>query len=134
MQEPVGESAHPCLHLGDDLLAYAKELFQGEAGVAVEQLEQLRSFPEITRDELIKYFTLTPAAIAFVDPGRGRGPTDRLLTAARQPKITVSIQLLMRSGGASARWSGRCARASSPGVIAPDSCYSGWLGVAAPDS
>lgn len=42
-----------------------------------EQLEQLRSFPEITRDELIKFFTLTPADLAFVDPGRGRGPTDR---------------------------------------------------------
>ncbi|GAB3976851.1 hypothetical protein GCM10029978_064900 [Actinoallomurus acanthiterrae] len=43
-----------------------------------EQLEQLRSFPKITRDELIKYFTLTPADLAFVDPGRGRGPADRL--------------------------------------------------------
>jgi hypothetical protein len=43
-----------------------------------EQLEQLRSFPEITRDELIKYFTLTQADLAFVDPGRGRGPADRL--------------------------------------------------------
>jgi len=43
-----------------------------------EQLEQLRSFPDITRDELIKYFTLTPADLAFVDPGRGRGPADRL--------------------------------------------------------
>jgi hypothetical protein len=43
-----------------------------------EQLEQLPSFPEITRDELIKFFTLTPADLAFVDPGRGRGPADRL--------------------------------------------------------
>jgi TnpA family transposase len=43
-----------------------------------EQLEQLRSFPDISRDDLIKYFTLTPADQAFVDPGRGRGPTDRL--------------------------------------------------------
>ncbi|HXA60259.1 MAG TPA: DUF4158 domain-containing protein, partial [Streptosporangiaceae bacterium] len=42
-----------------------------------EQLEQLRSFPEITRDELIKFFTLTPSDLAFVDPGRGRGPADR---------------------------------------------------------
>ena len=31
-----------------------------------EQLEQLRSFPEISRDELIRYFTLTPADVAFV--------------------------------------------------------------------
>ena len=39
-----------------------------------EQLEQLRSFPDIGRDDLIRYFTLTPADVAFVDPGRGRGP------------------------------------------------------------
>ncbi|MGS2644517.1 DUF4158 domain-containing protein [Streptosporangium sp. LJ11] len=43
-----------------------------------EQLEQLRSFPEVGRDELITHFTLTPADVAFVDPGRGRGPADRL--------------------------------------------------------
>ncbi len=44
----------------------------------LEQLEQLRSFPGIGKDDLIRYFTLTPADIAFVDPGRGRGPVDRL--------------------------------------------------------
>jgi hypothetical protein len=43
-----------------------------------EQLEQLRSFPDIARDDLIRYFTLTRADVAFVDPGRGRGPADRL--------------------------------------------------------
>ena len=43
-----------------------------------EQYEQLRSFPEISRDELFRYFTLTPADVAFVDPGAGRGPADRL--------------------------------------------------------
>jgi hypothetical protein len=43
-----------------------------------EQLEQLRSFPDIGRDDLIRYFTLTQAEMAFVDPGRGRGPADRL--------------------------------------------------------
>jgi hypothetical protein len=37
-----------------------------------EQYEQLRSFPEISRDELFRYFTLTPAEVAFVDPGAGR--------------------------------------------------------------
>ena len=41
-------------------------------------LEQLRSFPDIDRDQLIRFFTLTPADVAFIDPGRGRGPTDRL--------------------------------------------------------
>src|SRR6266568_2635048 len=43
-----------------------------------EQLDQLRSFPDIGRDDLIRYFTLTQADAAFVDPGRGRGPADRL--------------------------------------------------------
>jgi hypothetical protein len=38
------------------------------------QLDQLRSFPGIGRDDLIRYFTLTQADVAFVDPGRGRGP------------------------------------------------------------
>jgi hypothetical protein len=42
------------------------------------QYEQLRSFPEISRDELFRYFTLTSADVAFVDPGAGRGPADRL--------------------------------------------------------
>ena len=43
-----------------------------------DQLEQLRSFPDIGRDDLIRFFTLTPADVAFVGPGRGRGPADRL--------------------------------------------------------
>jgi hypothetical protein len=37
-----------------------------------EELAQLRSFPEITRDELIRFFTLPSADRAFVDPARGR--------------------------------------------------------------
>lgn len=41
-------------------------------------LERLRSFPDIDRDQLIRFFTLTPADVAFIDPGRGRGPADRL--------------------------------------------------------
>jgi hypothetical protein len=49
------------------------------AGVFPEdQLERLRTFPDIGRDDLIRYFTLTPADVAFLDPGRGRGPADRL--------------------------------------------------------
>jgi hypothetical protein len=43
-----------------------------------DQLEQLRSFPEISRDELIRYFTPTAGDVAFVDTGRGRGAPDRL--------------------------------------------------------
>ena len=33
----------------------------------------LRRFPEIGREELFRFFTLTPADSAFIDPGRGRG-------------------------------------------------------------
>ncbi|MFG1687698.1 DUF4158 domain-containing protein [Nonomuraea sp. NPDC049269] len=43
-----------------------------------EQLEQLRSYPEIASDELIRYFTPTAADVAFVDPGKGRGTIDQL--------------------------------------------------------
>ena len=43
-----------------------------------EQLDRLQSFPDIGRDNLIRYFTLTQADAAFVDTGRGRGPADRL--------------------------------------------------------
>ena len=43
-----------------------------------EELEGLRRFPEIGREELFRFFTLAPADVVFVDPGRGRGPADRL--------------------------------------------------------
>ncbi|MFC5958455.1 DUF4158 domain-containing protein [Streptomyces pratens] len=42
------------------------------------ELELLRGFPEINREELIRFFTLTPADVGFIDPGRGRSPKDRL--------------------------------------------------------
>lgn len=45
---------------------------------ADEELERLRELPEIGRDELVRFFTLAAADVAFVDPGRGRGPADRL--------------------------------------------------------
>lgn len=38
-----------------------------------DQLEQLRSCPDIGRDDLIRYFTVPPTDVAFIDPGRGRG-------------------------------------------------------------
>jgi hypothetical protein len=44
---------------------------------ADEELERLRGFPEISREELFRYFTLTSADLAFVAP-RGRGPVVRL--------------------------------------------------------
>ncbi|MEU6742136.1 DUF4158 domain-containing protein [Streptosporangium sandarakinum] len=43
-----------------------------------EEIARLRSFPEISREELIRFFTLTAADVEFIDPGRGRGPADRL--------------------------------------------------------
>jgi hypothetical protein len=43
-----------------------------------EDLERLRSFPEINREELIRFFTLTAADVEFIDPRRGRGPSERL--------------------------------------------------------
>jgi TnpA family transposase len=44
---------------------------------ADEELQRLREFPEISREELFRFFTLTPADIALVTP-RGRRATDRL--------------------------------------------------------
>jgi len=43
-----------------------------------EELAQLRGFPEISREDLIRFFTLTEKDRAFVDPGRGRSARDRL--------------------------------------------------------
>jgi hypothetical protein len=43
-----------------------------------EELESLRQFPEIGREELARSLTLTAPDVAFIDPGRGRGPADRL--------------------------------------------------------
>jgi hypothetical protein len=43
-----------------------------------EELERLRGFPEIGREELIRFFTLTTADVSFVDPSQGRGSADRL--------------------------------------------------------
>ncbi|MGY1969011.1 hypothetical protein ACW9HH_32655 [Nocardia gipuzkoensis] len=43
---------------------------------ADEELARLREFPEISREELFRFCTLTPADTAFI--GRGRGPADLL--------------------------------------------------------
>jgi hypothetical protein len=45
---------------------------------ADEELVRLREFPDISREELFRFFTLTSADIAFLTPGRGRGPAERL--------------------------------------------------------
>jgi hypothetical protein len=63
----------------------ASQVFAGE------ELERLRGFPEIGRDELFRFFTLTSADVAFVDPGRGRGPADRLTRACLTSR-SVSVK------------------------------------------
>lgn len=45
--------------------------------MGTHQCRSLRRFPETGRD-LVRFFTLPLADVAFVDPGRGRGPADRL--------------------------------------------------------
>ncbi|MGW6521681.1 Tn3 family transposase [Streptomyces sp. NPDC054962] len=45
---------------------------------ADDELARLRGFPEINKEELIRFFTLTPADVGFIDSGRGRSPKDRL--------------------------------------------------------
>nr|WP_245669106.1 DUF4158 domain-containing protein [Nocardia speluncae] len=45
---------------------------------ADQELERLRGFSEISREELFRYFALTASDLVFVDPGCGRGPADRL--------------------------------------------------------
>ncbi|MEV6097104.1 hypothetical protein [Nocardia sp. NPDC051981] len=44
---------------------------------ADEELLRLREFPDINREELFRYFTLTPADIVFITPGRGVGRVRR---------------------------------------------------------
>jgi hypothetical protein len=56
-----------------------------------EELEGLRRFPEIGREDLFRFFTLAPADVAFVDPGRGRGPADRL-------ELAIALCMLPRQG------------------------------------
>ncbi|MEU4345763.1 DUF4158 domain-containing protein [Nocardia sp. NPDC023852] len=45
---------------------------------ADEELVRLREFPDVSREELFRFFTLTPADIPFLTPGRGCGPAERL--------------------------------------------------------
>lgn len=57
---------------------------------STEELVQLRGFPEITREELIRFFTLTEADLVFVDPGRGCGSRDRLGLARAAVHVAVA--------------------------------------------
>lgn len=77
----------------------------------VEELERLRGFPEISREELIRFFTLTPADVEFVDPGRGRGPADRIGLAVQLCTLPwlgfVPVDVASAPAAAVARLSGR---------------------------
>jgi hypothetical protein len=59
-------------------------VLQGSAGAAavISRYQQGRS-------DLIRYFTLPPADIAFVDPGRGREPADRLAHLIFSPDLVI---------------------------------------------
>ena len=48
-------------------------LLGGRSVFTDEELESLRRFPEIGREELFRFFTLTPADSAFIDPALGLG-------------------------------------------------------------
>jgi hypothetical protein len=80
---------------------------------ADEELEGLRRFPEIGREELFRFFTLTPTDVAFVDPGRGRGPADRLgLAVALWFVAVVGVRTGQRGVRAAGR-GGTAGRAAS---------------------
>lgn len=56
---------------GVGVVGVGADVLRGSAGaVAV--------VPGHRQGDLIRSFTLTPADVAFVDPGRGRGPANRL--------------------------------------------------------
>lgn len=87
-----------------------------------DQLDQLRSFPDIGTDDLIRYFTLTGADVAFVDPGRGRGPGDRL-------GLAVQLCTLPWLGFVPDRWSAEVVRLTgTPDRHTEDRTYGlqGW--------
>jgi Domain of unknown function (DUF4158) len=106
------------------------------AGVFPEdQLERLRTFPDIGRDDLIRYFTLTRADVAFLDPGRGRGPADRLGLAVALATLPwlgfVPDEVRAAPPAAVARlaqqlgWIRRCWRGTGS-VRTPGRIMSGW--------
>jgi hypothetical protein len=61
-----------------------------------DKMERLRSYPDIDTAELIRFFALTPADVAFVDPGRGRGPTDRLGLAVQLESFSSVVTVSCR--------------------------------------
>jgi len=55
------------------------------------ELDALRRFPELGREELFRFFTLTSADVAFVDPGRGRGLARVAFSATTLPASCCSM-------------------------------------------
>lgn len=51
--------------------------FVATRAFADEEVQRLPEFPEISREELFRYFTLNPADLTFVAP-HGRGASVRL--------------------------------------------------------
>ncbi|GAB1334119.1 hypothetical protein ACE1SV_07090 [Streptomyces sp. E-15] len=73
---------------------HARQQGQGpgdEHVFADDELERLCGFPEINKEELTRFFTLTPADVGFIDPGRVRSPKDR-------PGLAVSCARCPGSG------------------------------------
>lgn len=47
---------------------------RGDAGIRERGVGASGEFPEISREELYRFFTLTQSDLALIAPGRGRGP------------------------------------------------------------
>ncbi|MEO5873897.1 MAG: DUF4158 domain-containing protein [Streptosporangiaceae bacterium] len=79
----------PILRTSGDLRRYGSCLvwcvcggwWDGVSVLSDEQIERLRSFPDIGREELFRHFALTRKDLGFIDKlgrGGGRGPAARL--------------------------------------------------------
>jgi hypothetical protein len=55
-----------------------------------EQMERLRSFPDIGKEELIRFFTLTLADLAFID-NLGRGVRGSEAPGHGRPALFVAV-------------------------------------------
>jgi Domain of unknown function (DUF4158) len=100
-----------------------------------DQLEALEGFPDIGKDELIRFFTLTPADVAFADPGRGRGPADRLGLGVQRctlpwlgsyPMTCVLLRPWRRAGWRSGYGSMRRCWPGTANVRRPAPAICGW--------
>src|SRR5664279_6230875 len=88
-----------------------------------QELDQLRRLPDISREELIRYFTLTPADEAFVVARHGAA--NRLGAAVQLCSLPLGSCPTMSSPRHRSRWlacrSGRGSRSVSWSTTAPGS-------------